>query len=362
MNPYEILGVSAKAPDFVIQAAYRSLLKKYHPDKYSGNDARELTARIIDAYKIVGDPVARANFDRKMSPNGTSKQSGAGTAKNAPPSPPKPSTPNKGADGRSRQIGGRSIEYKSLVWVVLGALVILAIVIVNLQGKSSTDYDSMIEAAADTVEMPAEEAMGANESGTVATKPLEQGEVLSDLFSSTSPLPVDLPSNPPPIAFATVESATKAFSRALRSGGMNEARKRSEKCHLAVKTNPTWDGLDYCASFDFAAAILDRYVTKETKWSRNGYFEFQENNQADYFGSRQYLANSRLYKLKSATVSAVDQIDWDSVLRSIMLVNTESQATEPKPKNNSASNAPNTNLIVDPPTQGEKDVLPDVQP
>ncbi|MEP9358087.1 DnaJ domain-containing protein [Sphingomonas sp. KR3-1] len=62
-DPYATLGVTRDAPDFVIQAAYRACLKKYHPDQYHGADARQRTADILEAYRLIGDAEARAEFD-----------------------------------------------------------------------------------------------------------------------------------------------------------------------------------------------------------------------------------------------------------------------------------------------------------
>ena len=36
-NYYQILEIQAGAPKEVIKAAYRALVKKYHPDNYSGD-------------------------------------------------------------------------------------------------------------------------------------------------------------------------------------------------------------------------------------------------------------------------------------------------------------------------------------
>ena len=37
MNPYEVLGIKENATDEEIKAAYKELVKKYHPDKYIDN-------------------------------------------------------------------------------------------------------------------------------------------------------------------------------------------------------------------------------------------------------------------------------------------------------------------------------------
>lgn len=66
-DPYATLGVTRDAPDFVIQAAYRACLKKYHPDQYHGADARQRTTDILEAYCLIGEAEARAAFDRAQS-------------------------------------------------------------------------------------------------------------------------------------------------------------------------------------------------------------------------------------------------------------------------------------------------------
>lgn len=53
-NPYEVLGVKQGASDAEIKAAYKSLVKKYHPDKYQNNPladlAEEKLQEINEAY------------------------------------------------------------------------------------------------------------------------------------------------------------------------------------------------------------------------------------------------------------------------------------------------------------------------
>lgn len=57
MNPYEVLGVREGASDEEIKAAYKELVKKYHPDKYVDNPLADLAekkmAEINEAYDIL---------------------------------------------------------------------------------------------------------------------------------------------------------------------------------------------------------------------------------------------------------------------------------------------------------------------
>jgi len=42
MDPYKILGVSPSATDDEVKQAYRTLVRKYHPDKYANTDLAEM--------------------------------------------------------------------------------------------------------------------------------------------------------------------------------------------------------------------------------------------------------------------------------------------------------------------------------
>jgi DnaJ-class molecular chaperone len=64
-NPYDTLGVSKKASEAEIKKAFRSLAKKFHPDKHGGDEkAAKKFKEISAAYDIVGDKDKRAKFDR----------------------------------------------------------------------------------------------------------------------------------------------------------------------------------------------------------------------------------------------------------------------------------------------------------
>jgi DnaJ-class molecular chaperone len=62
---YDNLKVSRDAPIEVIQAAYRSLARKHHPDRSGGSSESEGIMKVINAsYEVLSDPEARAKYDR----------------------------------------------------------------------------------------------------------------------------------------------------------------------------------------------------------------------------------------------------------------------------------------------------------
>jgi DnaJ-class molecular chaperone len=59
-NYYEILGISKEASADEIKSAYRSLAKKYHPDKNPSNKSAEGRFKDIqEAYDVLGDSKKR---------------------------------------------------------------------------------------------------------------------------------------------------------------------------------------------------------------------------------------------------------------------------------------------------------------
>lgn len=57
MDPYEVLGVRRNASDEEIKAAYKELVRKYHPDKYQNNPladlAEEKLQEVNEAYDML---------------------------------------------------------------------------------------------------------------------------------------------------------------------------------------------------------------------------------------------------------------------------------------------------------------------
>ena len=62
---YEILQVSPKAGPEVIDAAYRRLARRYHPDVNPSEAADQRMRELNQALEILTDPQKRADYDRR---------------------------------------------------------------------------------------------------------------------------------------------------------------------------------------------------------------------------------------------------------------------------------------------------------
>jgi hypothetical protein len=135
-DPYSTLGVSPDAPDFVVQAAYRACIKRFHPDQYKGADARQKTAEILEAYSLIGNNEARAEFDRMRH-----------TAKNEPPvrksspenGPRQPSDTVKAAKKMSLS------QLSSLLFFATSAAVLLAVFAQYMRTQSDPEQTAQSE-------------------------------------------------------------------------------------------------------------------------------------------------------------------------------------------------------------------------
>lgn len=81
---YNILGVNRDASSDEIRKAFKSLSKKYHPDRFAGKsdaekqEAEEKFKDINRAYQVLGDDDKRRNYDQFGSEDGPSNMFGGG--------------------------------------------------------------------------------------------------------------------------------------------------------------------------------------------------------------------------------------------------------------------------------------------
>jgi hypothetical protein len=74
---YEILQVHPSADPDIIQAAYRRLVFRYHPDRNNSPEAAEIMRRLNQAYEVLSDPQRRAAYDRSRAERSSSRPTGS---------------------------------------------------------------------------------------------------------------------------------------------------------------------------------------------------------------------------------------------------------------------------------------------
>jgi hypothetical protein len=67
MTHYEVLGVSAAATTAQVRAAFRRLVREHHPDTSPAGSVETLAA-INEAWRVLGDPRSRRDYDRSLLP------------------------------------------------------------------------------------------------------------------------------------------------------------------------------------------------------------------------------------------------------------------------------------------------------
>ena len=83
-DPYSTLQVTPTAEPEVVQAAFRALARKYHPDRDQTRVAADQMAKLNRAYSLLRDPKARETFDRARRTMTVTSSPHANTA-NPPP-------------------------------------------------------------------------------------------------------------------------------------------------------------------------------------------------------------------------------------------------------------------------------------
>ncbi len=69
-DPYKILGVDPTASDDDIKTAYRNLARKYHPDKYSDSDLKDLADEKMKEINSAYEEIQKMRANKQSSQNG----------------------------------------------------------------------------------------------------------------------------------------------------------------------------------------------------------------------------------------------------------------------------------------------------
>ena len=79
-NHYLLLGIPPDASQKQIKAVYRSLAKRFHPDRNKGSEtAAELFRQVNHAYMVLSNPALRALYDKKLAARNPQGQTGRST-------------------------------------------------------------------------------------------------------------------------------------------------------------------------------------------------------------------------------------------------------------------------------------------
>ena len=72
LDPYAVLGITREATPLQVARAHRRLAKRHHPDLHEGAiEAAERMRRINEAWALLSNPIARADYDRSHPSAGT---------------------------------------------------------------------------------------------------------------------------------------------------------------------------------------------------------------------------------------------------------------------------------------------------
>ncbi len=63
---YDVLNVAPEAEPVVVEAAYKALIKKYHPDQAVEAPVPKDATAINEAFAILKDPAKRADYDHRL--------------------------------------------------------------------------------------------------------------------------------------------------------------------------------------------------------------------------------------------------------------------------------------------------------
>ena len=91
-DPYKVLQVDPEAEDEVLEAAYRRLARKYHPDLTTDPEAPARMIALNRAWELLGTSAGRAAHDRERAARA------AATSRPAPPATARPPSPSPSPD------------------------------------------------------------------------------------------------------------------------------------------------------------------------------------------------------------------------------------------------------------------------
>lgn len=220
---YAVLGLVRGADDVVVHAAWKALLRKYHPDTHAGAAAEARARDINEAFAVLGKPASRAAYDR---------------ARSAPPPPPRPGPHYRPSAAPYAQPRGRPV-FRAPLPPRRGRAVLLALATIPAALLLFYRYPDAFADLGDRLQ--------------------SYGQYRPSTEASFSPISLSGPARafgamPPPVDAALVARAVRRADHVFHIGGIGAAARVSRACDAAAID---WPALDTCAAFDIAVSLAD---------------------------------------------------------------------------------------------------------
>ncbi len=227
---YAVLGVTPEADEAVIRAAWRALVRKYHPD-HAGDaaDAAERTRAVNQAWAALGDPNRRIAYDLERAAQPL--DDGARTPWSDAPYPVPP----------RRGLGTTALLIAAFVGLPLAALTLPGVpgqVAAMLPGDGSRAAGFARASLKQVRRLLSPTQLGTPETPRRSPTPMPGG---------------------PPVDAQHVERAASQYGRTSRRLGTMGVTAYGAACAQRAATLATWEAQDFCAAFDLAAGLsVDR--------------------------------------------------------------------------------------------------------
>lgn len=241
---YAVLGVSPDADETVIRAAWKALLRKYHPDTAQGvPDAADRTRAFNAAWAVLGNNNSRIAYDlqRTAPPEDEARPGWAS---------PYPMPPRRGAGTTFALI----LAFVGLPAVAITLPGVPGQVAAMLPGGDNGSAASFTRSSFRQVRRLLTPAgFGA---GSAAASPATPTLTLT---------PASTPAPAPAIDRATVRLAVRQYGRVVRRHGRGGVAEYSRACAQRAASLARWESDDFCAAFDITAgrdtaAAAARYI------------------------------------------------------------------------------------------------------
>lgn len=261
---YEVLGVSPTSDEVVIRAAYKAMMRKYHPDLNSAPDSDERAKAINEAFAILSNPDERMKYDAARTVNGN---------RESPPPPPPPPPPSSTSASYNLydpvEIGSKSKTSGLMIALLL--CVALTIVLAIINGNHSQGPKIAEESLPDD-QIAFSPNPAPSASANLGTAQAELDERVPTIGQFRDKIGI----------------AVEDFASTLVKDGMTGAEIYSRKCRAAaLRTNDILE-TDYCVAFDMSAMATDLGATQSMRLPQNQYFQTRAQSlESDYARFRQ---------------------------------------------------------------------------